>query len=150
MRYLSVPFAAGFELSFFRDFFGRRLRRLGGAGRGGGGRGGGRRRRPVSVGRVAPITVAQRPGARRLARGRGGRRRARGRRRRRSGRRRRRSGRRGGGRRRRSQTQRGRELGLAFVEPGGVFARRYRVGRLFASGLLQNGVQVYRPFVRRP
>lgn len=149
MRYLSVPFAAGFELSFFRDFFGRRLRRLGGAGRGGGGgRGGGRRRRPVSVGRVAPVTVAQRPGARRLARGRGGRRRARGRRRRRSGRRGR--GRRGRGRGRRSQTQRGRELGLAFVEPGGVFARRYRVGRLFAPGLLQNGVQVYRPFVRRP
>jgi len=44
-----------------------------------------------------------------------------------------------------------RELGLAVVEPRRVLfaGRRDRVGRLLAAGLLQYGVQVYRPFVRR-
>lgn len=140
---MSVSFPARFELAFFRHFFGRR--RLGG----GRARGGGRCRQPVPVAaRVAPITGAQRPG--RLSRGRRGRRGSGGRGRR--GRRRRSGGRGGRGGRRGGQTNRGRERRVAVLERRGMRAASGddRVARLFAAGLLQNGVQVYRPFVRRP
>lgn len=139
---MGIAFSAGLELALLRRLFGRRLFGR----RGGGGGGGGRSRRAVSASGSAAVTAAHRPGtARGLARRhcRRGRRGRRGRRRRGRG-----GGRRGRGGRR--QSQGGRELGLAVLVPGRVLARRYRVGRLLAAGLLQNGVQVHSPLVGRP